>query len=70
MTTLPLSYQSKLNTRYDGLPAAVFASSSEYHNFTLGLKQAGISFLTKIIKQKRRQGKTRQFVVMVVPPGT
>ena len=70
MMTLPLSYQQKLNTRHDGLPAAVFDSSSEYHNFTTALKQAGISFLTKIIKQKRRQGKARQFVVMVVtPPG-
>jgi hypothetical protein len=70
LVALPLSYQQKLNTRYDGLPAAVFDSSSEYHNFTAALKQAGVSFLTKITKQKRRQGKARKFVVMVVdPPG-
>lgn len=66
LTSLPLAYQQKLNTRHNGLPAATFESSLEYHNFTLALKQAGISFLTKISKQKRRRGKARQFIVMVV----
>lgn len=70
LTALPLSYQQKLNTRHDGLPAASFDNSAEYHNFTTALRRAEVSFLTKIIKQKRRQGKARQFVVMVVgPPG-
>lgn len=64
--TLPLSYQQKLNTRYDGLPAAAFDNSAEYHNFTVALKRAGISFLTKIVKQKSRQRRARQFIVMVV----
>lgn len=69
LVTLPLSYQQKLNTRHDGFSAATFDNSAEYHNFTAALRQAGVSFLTKIAKQKRKRGKTRQFIVMVVEAG-
>ena len=65
-TTLPPSYQQKFDDRYEGLPAASFDNSLEYYNFTLALRQAGISFLTKIIKQKRKKGISRKFMVMAV----
>jgi hypothetical protein len=65
-SSLPLAYQARLNTTYDGYRAALFDSSSDYHNFTTALRQAGLSFLTKIIKQKRKRGIARRFVVMVV----
>lgn len=65
-TTLPLAYQHKFDDRHDGFPAASFESSSEYHNFTHALRLAGLSFKTKIQKQKRRRGIARRFIVMLV----
>lgn len=65
-SSLPLAYQARLNTTYDGYKAALFDNAPEYHNFTLALRQAGLSFLTKIVKQKRKRGVSRRFVVMVV----
>jgi hypothetical protein len=44
----------------------VFDNSVEYHNFTSALKNAGISFLTRIVKAKRNGKKTRSFVVLLV----
>jgi hypothetical protein len=61
--SLPLSILNRLNTTYDGFRAAVFTTSSEYNNFTAGLREAGASFCTKITKHKKRG---REFVVMLV----
>jgi hypothetical protein len=44
----------------------VFDNSAEYHNFTSALKNAGISFLTRIVKTKRNGKKTRNFMVLLV----
>ena len=65
--SLPLSIANRLNQTYDGFKAAIFTSSSEYHNFTTGLREAGASFKTKISKHKKRG---REFVVMLVEPLT
>lgn len=61
--SLPLSILNRLNSSYDGFKAAVFTTSSEYHNFTIALREAGASFKTKITKHKKRG---REFVVMLV----
>jgi len=61
--SLPLSIENRLNSSYEGFRAAIFTSSSEYHNFTIGLREAGASFKTKISKHKKRG---REFVVMLV----
>jgi DNA modification methylase len=61
--SLPLSIANRLNQTYDGFKAAIFTTSSEYHNFTIALKEAGASFKTKISKHKKRG---REFVVMLV----
>lgn len=65
--SLPLSIANRLNQSYDGFKAAIFTSSAEYHNFTLGLREAGASFKTKINKHKKRG---REFIVMLVEPLT
>jgi acetyl-CoA acetyltransferase len=67
LSTLPPAYQKLFSGRYDGYPAATFESSSEYHNVTTALRRSGVSFKTKIQKQKRRRGVTRKFIVMAVP---
>jgi hypothetical protein len=61
--SLPLSIANRLNQTYDGFKAAIFTTSSEYHNFTLALREAGASFKTKINKHKKRG---REFIVMLV----
>lgn len=66
MLTLPSSLSRRFHTTYDGYEAAMFENSAEYHNFTLALKQAGISFLTKILKVKRNGKKVRTFAVLLV----
>ncbi len=63
--SLPLSIASRFNSTYEGFKAAIFLSSSEYHNFTTGLREAGASFKTKIAKHKKRG---REFIVMLVEP--
>ncbi len=64
--TLPLSLSRRFHTTFDGCEAAVFDNSVEYHNFTSALKQAQISFLTRIVKAKRNGKKTRSFMVLLV----
>lgn len=66
MNRLPPSYQARFNTTYDGYRAATFDSVVEFNNFTTGLRRHEVSFLTKIIKQKRRRGIARRFIVMAV----
>jgi hypothetical protein len=59
--------KARFTTQHDGYPAAVINNSVEFHNFTLALKSARVSFLTKIVKPTRRRG--REFVVMLVSDG-
>lgn len=66
MLTLPTSLSRRFHTTYEGYEAAVFDNSAEYHNFTSALKNAGISFLTRIVKTKRNGKKTRNFMVLLV----
>jgi hypothetical protein len=70
MLTLPLHLSRRFHTTYNGHEAAMFDNSVEYHNFTSALKDAQISFLTKILKIKRNGKKTRTFAVLLVedPP--
>jgi hypothetical protein len=60
---LPLHLESRFTTSYNGFRSVVLNSSVEYHNFTTMLKDAGVSFRTKITKHKKRG---REFVVMLV----
>ena len=66
MLTLPTSLSRRFHTTYEGHEAAVFDNSVEYNNFTSALKNAGISFLTRIVKTKRNGKKTRNFMVLLV----
>lgn len=66
MTTLPTSLSRHFHTVFEGYEAAVFDNSVEFHNFTLSLKEAGVSYKTKIIKMKRAGKKIRNFVVLLV----
>lgn len=66
MTTLPTSLSRRFHTVYEGYETAVFDNSAEYHNFTLALQNAGISFKTKINKAKRNGKKIRSFLVLLV----
>lgn len=66
MLTLPTSLSRRFHTTFDGYEAAIFDNSVEYHNFTIALRDAGISFKTKIAKMKRNGKKTRNFVVLLV----
>lgn len=59
--------KARFTTLHDGYPAAVIDNSVEFHNLTLALKSARASFLTKIVKPKRRRG--REFIIMLVPDG-
>jgi hypothetical protein len=61
--SLPSALTNKLTVSYEGFKAAIFNNSSEYHNFTLALREAGASFKTKIHKHKKRG---REFIVMLV----
>ena len=66
MLTLPTSLSRRFHTTFDGYEAAIFDNSVEYHNFTIALRDAGISFKTKIAKMKRNGKKTRSFEVLLV----
>jgi len=66
MMTLPTSLSRRFHTTYEGHEAAVFDNSVEYNNFTSALKNAGISFLTRIVKGKRNGKKVRSFMVLLV----
>lgn len=52
--SLPLSIQTLFNTEYDGFKAARFRSSVECHNTEYALALEGVSYKTKIIKNKKR----------------
>ena len=60
---LPLSIEMMFNSTYNELPAARFQSSMQCNNLQVALKDAGVSFMTKIVKNKKR-GK--EFIVMLV----
>lgn len=66
MTTLPLSLSRRFHTVYEDYEAAVFDNSAEYHNFTVALRDAGVSFKSKIVKTKRAGKKVRSFIVLLV----
>ena len=66
MLTLPTSLSRRFHTTFDGYEAAIFDNSVEYHNFTSALRDAGISFKTKIAKMKRNGKKVRNFIVLLV----
>jgi hypothetical protein len=51
------------NSTYNELPAARFQSLMQCNNLQVMLKEAGLSFMTKIVKNKKR-GK--EFIVMLV----
>jgi hypothetical protein len=61
--SLPLSILNRFNSSYDGFQSAVFNNSTEYHNFATALKEAQVSFKTKITKHKKRG---REFVILLV----
>lgn len=63
---LPPTIVQHFNTRYEGFTAAAFDTSSEYHNVQLALQNEGISFLTKIVKEKRAGKKHRKFYILLV----
>lgn len=60
----------RFDTYYNGMRAAIFNNSAEYHNFTSRLKIEGHSFLTKIVKRKKARSITHEYVVMLVDPVT
>lgn len=66
MTTLPTSLSRRFHTTFDGHEAAVFDNSVEYHNFTSALREAKVSFLTRITKGKKNGKKVRSFIVLLV----
>ena len=60
---LPSSIETMFNSTYNELPAARFQSLMQCNNLQAMLKDAGLSFMTKIVKNKKR-GK--EFIVMLV----
>lgn len=60
---LPSGIEMMFNSTYNELPAARFQSSMQCNNLQVMLREAGVSFTTKIIKHKKR-GK--EFIVMLV----
>jgi hypothetical protein len=60
---LPSSIEMMFNSTYNELPAARFQSLMQCNNLQSTLKEAGVSFITKIVKNKKR-GK--EFIVMLV----
>ena len=60
---LPSSIEKMFDSTYNDFKAARLHSSMECNNLQLMLKDAGVSFDTKIIKHKKRG---RQFIVMLV----
>lgn len=65
---LPPTIAQHFNTKYDGFTAAAFDTSSEYHNVQLALRNQGVSFMTKIAKEKRNGKKQRKFYILLVEP--
>jgi hypothetical protein len=51
------------DSTYNDLPAAKLQSSMQCNNLQVMLREAGVSFMTKIVKHKKR-GK--EFIVMLV----
>ena len=60
---LPLSIEKLFDTTYNDMRAARLKTTIECNNLQTALKDAGISFTTKILKT-RKHG--REFVVMLV----
>ena len=60
---LPSSIETMFNSTYNELPAARFQSLMQCNNLQVMLKEAGLTFMTKIVKNKKR-GK--EFIVMLV----
>ena len=60
---LPSSIEKLFDTTYNDMRAARVKSTMECNNLQLMLKDAGLSFTTKILKT-RKHG--REFIVMLV----
>lgn len=62
---LPSSIEKLFDSTYNEFKAARLPSALECNNLQATLKEAGVSFDTKIVKHKK---KGRQFIVMLVDP--
>lgn len=61
--SLPSAIDFHFTEMYEGMRAARFAAASEAHNMETNLKWLGLSYKTKIIKNKR---KGNSYLVMIV----
>ena len=57
---------AQFDTYFEGYQAVIFDNSPEFQNFTAALRLHQISFKTKIRKGKKRTGRPRALVVMLV----
>lgn len=60
--SLPSSIREVFNQSYDGFPAAKLSRSIEAKNLEASLREAGVSYKTKIQNKKRNT----QYIVMLV----
>jgi len=60
--SLPSSIRSLFDQMYEGFPAARFSRAIEAKNLEATLREAGLSYRTKIHNKK----KNAQFIVMLV----
>lgn len=63
--SIPSSILNLFSDSYDGFAAAKFKSANEAHNVEVALKEAKLSYQTKIKKSKK---SGREFIVMLVSP--
>ena len=61
--SIPSSILSLFSDSYDGFVAARFKSANEAHNVEVVLKEAKMSFQTKIKKSKKNG---REFIILLV----
>jgi hypothetical protein len=57
---------ARFDTYFEGYQAVIFDNSPEFQNFTAALRLHQVSFRTKIRKGKKRTGRPRALVVMLV----
>lgn len=60
--SLPLSIEKLFNTTYNEMRAARLRTAMECNNLQVALKDANVSFTTKINKSKKHG---REFIVMI-----
>lgn len=65
LTHVPSSILSEFTSGFAGMPAARFATSAEALRLEVALRQAGVSYQTKIRKSKKNG---REFVVILLMP--